>query len=53
VVKATEESLTRAVLESLAEPLRLREMGRAARRYVESRAFADAFAATREMNGTT
>lgn len=53
VVKATEEGLTRAVLESLADPLRLREMGRAARRYVESRAFADAFAATWEMYGTT
>ena len=53
VVAATEESLTRAVLESVADPLRLREMGRAARRYVESRAFADAFTATWEMYGTT
>jgi len=53
VVAATEEGLTRAVLESVADPLRLREMGRAARRYVESRAFADAFTATWEMYGTT
>jgi glycosyltransferase involved in cell wall biosynthesis len=51
VVPATEESLTRAVLELAADPLRLREMGRAARRYVESRAFSDAFLATWEMYG--
>jgi glycosyltransferase involved in cell wall biosynthesis len=51
VVPATEESLGRAVLELAANPLNLREMGRAARRYVESRAFADAFLATWEMYG--
>lgn len=51
VVPATEESLSRAVLELAADPLRLREMGRAARRYVESRAFSDAFLATWEMYG--
>jgi glycosyltransferase involved in cell wall biosynthesis len=49
VVAATEESLTRAVMELVANPLGLREMGRAARRYVESRAFSDAFLATWEM----
>lgn len=53
VATATEEGLTQAVLESLADLRHLREMGRAARRYVESRAFADAFAATWEMYGTT
>ena len=52
IVPATEESLGRAVLELAANPLGLREMGRAARRYVESRAFADAFLATWEMYGT-
>jgi glycosyltransferase involved in cell wall biosynthesis len=52
VVPATEESLNRAVLELVADPLRLREMGRAARRYVESRAFSDAFLATWEMYGS-
>ena len=51
IVPATEESLGRAVLELAANPLGLREMGRAARRYVESRAFADAFLATWEMYG--
>jgi glycosyltransferase involved in cell wall biosynthesis len=51
VVPATEESLTKAVLELAADPLRLREMGRAARRYVESRAFSDAFLATWKMCG--
>ena len=51
VVPATEENLTRAVLELVAHPRRLREMGRAARRYVESRAFSDAFLATWEMYG--
>jgi glycosyltransferase involved in cell wall biosynthesis len=51
VVPATEESLTRAVLELVVDPRRLREMGRAARRYVESRALADAFLATWEMYG--
>lgn len=49
MVPADEKSLTRAVLELAEDPLRLREMGRAARRYVESRAFADAFLATWEM----
>jgi len=53
MAKATEESLTRAVLESVAYPLHLKEMGRAARRNFESRAFADASAATWEMYGTT
>jgi glycosyltransferase involved in cell wall biosynthesis len=51
VVPATEENLTKAVLELAADPRRLREMGRAARRYVESRAFSDAFLATWEMYG--
>jgi glycosyltransferase involved in cell wall biosynthesis len=51
VVPATEESLSKAVLELAADPLRLREMGRAARRYVESRAFSDAFLATWRMYG--
>jgi glycosyltransferase involved in cell wall biosynthesis len=51
VIPATEESLGRAVLELAANPLGMREMGRAARRYVESRAFADAFLATWEMYG--
>ncbi|MFZ2088623.1 MAG: glycosyltransferase [Desulfobaccales bacterium] len=52
IVPATEEGLTRAILELTANPLQLREMGRAARRYVESRAFSDAFSATWEMYGT-
>jgi glycosyltransferase involved in cell wall biosynthesis len=51
VVTATEENLTRAVMELVADPRHLREMGRAARRYVESRAFSDAFLATWEMYG--
>ena len=52
IVPATEEAMGRAILELAANPLGLREMGRAARRYVESRAFADAFLATWEMYGT-
>ncbi|MGQ9687464.1 MAG: glycosyltransferase [Desulfobaccales bacterium] len=51
VVPATEENLIEAVLELTADPRKLREMGRAARRYVESRAFSDAFLATWEMYG--
>lgn len=44
-----EEGLARAILELAACPERLRGMGRAARNYVESRAFADAFQATWQM----
>jgi glycosyltransferase involved in cell wall biosynthesis len=44
-----EEELAAAILELAAQPERLRDMGRAARSYAESRSFAQAFRATWKM----